>query len=294
MRSFGIVIFKKSSAACEVLTRLTNWAAAHPTVSLFLHPDTPGIHCAGVSLPMAESAEQFLAEAEAVISIGGDGTFLTAAHIVKFTEIPVIGINLGQVGFLADIEAEQFEACLAQMLEGKFRSIERMVLEISVRRDDREIACFHALNDTYLNRTTARLISVSVWYGADYLTDYVADGLIVATPSGSTAYSLAAGGPIVAPGLQAVLITPICPHSISERPIVLGADQPIRLRINAKAAGALLSADGLNSIEMQAGDELLISHKGQKTNLIQFAQRSYFDTLRMKLNWSQKGHRKEG
>lgn len=288
---FGIVLFKKTPAALEVTEELVLWSQ-NSGATLTFHPNTPK-----KMLPhgatLSESEERFVNESEAVISIGGDGTFLTAAHIVKFTEIPVIGINLGRVGFLANIEANNFTRCLHRIMDGEYQTLERMVLEINLYRKGSLLRTFHALNDSYINRTVARLISVSLWYGDDYITDYIADGLIVSTPSGSTAYSLSAGGPIVAPGLHAILITPICPHSISERPIVLSSDKAIFLKVNSKA-GMLLSVDGMDSIELERGDELKISYEGTNTNLIQFSQKSYFDTLRQKLNWGQQGDSKEG
>ncbi len=278
---FGIVLFKRTDAAKEVTEQLLRWSESSGA-EIHFHPNTPD-----VMLPegaqVSSSDEAFLQSSQAVVSIGGDGTFLTAAHIVKFTEIPVIGINLGKVGFLANIETDNFTRCLDRITEGEYQSLERMVLEIQLNRNGKELKKFHALNDTYINRTVARLISVSLWYGDDYITDYIADGLIVATPSGSTAYSLSAGGPIMTPGLHALLITPICPHSISERPIVLSADKEIRLKVNSKT-GMLFSVDGIDSIELEQDDELLISYKGTNTNLIQFSQKSYFDILRQKLN----------
>lgn len=288
---FGIVLFKKTDAAREVTEELVQWSQ-QSGATLTFHPNTPEI-----MLPegatVSNSEERFVSDSEAVISIGGDGTFLTAAHIVKFTEIPVIGINLGRVGFLANIETNNFTGCLNRIMEGEYQTLERMVLEINLYRQGELLKTFHALNDSYINRTVARLISVSLWYGEEYITDYIADGLIVSTPSGSTAYSLSAGGPIVAPGLHAILITPICPHSISERPIVLSSEKAIFLKVNSKA-GMLLSVDGMDSIELEIGDELKISYEGTNTNLIQFSQKSYFDTLRQKLNWGQQGDSKEG
>lgn len=288
---FGIVLFKRTDAAQEVIEELLLWSKTSGALVTF-HPDTPR-EMIGNDAVISSSEKAFVADAEAVVSIGGDGTFLTAAHIVKFTEIPVIGINLGRVGFLANIEANNFTRCLKRIMNGEYQTLERMVLEIQLVRKGEVLKTFHALNDTYINRTVARLISVSLWYGEEYITDYSADGLIVSTPSGSTAYSLSAGGPIVAPGLRAFLITPICPHSISERPIVLSADKAIRLKVNSRT-GMLFSVDGIDSIELETDDELTISYQGTNTNLIQFSQKSYFDTLRQKLNWGQQGGHKEG
>ncbi len=290
IRNFGVVLFKRDEKAEEVLARLFTWAEETES-KLYLHPGIPK-EMIPDGEELCRTEIELLEASEAVISIGGDGTFLTAAHIVKFSETPVIGINLGQVGFLADIEWASFEKCLSRVSEGQYSTISRMVLEVTVTRRGSVVSTMNALNDIYINRSSVpRLVSLSLWYGDDYITDYVADGVIVATPSGSTAYSLAAGGPIVAPGLEAVIITPICPHSIGERPIVLDASRPVKLRINAKNPSPLLSADGLTSLLLQPDDEITISFQGRSANLIQFSQKSYFDTLRQKLNWGHQAPR---
>lgn len=284
LKKFGVVLFKNEERAADVLKRLNIWAEETGS-TIFLHPGVPRVLVPD-GMNLCSSEEELLNSSEAVISIGGDGTFLTAAHIVKFSETPVIGINLGSVGFLADIESAHFEKCLDRVRSGEYTTISRMVLEVTVKRQGTIISTMNALNDVYINRSSVpRLVSVKLWYGEDYITDYVADGVIVATPSGSTAYSLAAGGPIVAPGVSAVVITPICPHSIGERPIVLDASRPITFKINAKNPSPLLSADGLNSILLEPDDEITISFCGRNARLIQLSRYSYFDTLRQKLNW---------
>lgn len=284
MRKFGVVIFKESVAAISVLERVAKFAL-ESGVELTLHPKSPANLC-GCGLSAAKDSEEFLKNSEAVLSIGGDGTFLTAAHLVKFTEIPVVGINLGKIGFLADIEAEQFEQAFTNIINGNFSTINRMILEVDLVRNGKTIRTLHALNDIYINRISVpKLTSISINYDSQFITDYVADGIIVATPSGSTAYSLSAGGPIVPPGLNAFIITPICPHSLTERPIVLAAEKSVTLKINSKNPELLLSADGLDSELLKTGDEIKISYQGANTNLIQFSERSYFDTLRKKLNW---------
>jgi NAD+ kinase len=145
---------------------------------------------------------------------------------------------------------------------------------------------FHALNDIFINRfDNPKLTSIAAWHGDHFITDFYSDGIIVATPSGSTAYSLSAGGPIVEPGVHAFLVTPICPHSLSERPLILSSDQPIRFVMRQKNAEVLLSADGLESMKLQSDDEVMITYGGDQTNLIQLSSRSYFDLLRIKLEW---------
>lgn len=283
INSFGIIAFKKNSYVRQVINTIATWANQRK-VLIHFHPQLKPLLPPGVNTEKDERT--LLQRSEALISIGGDGTFLAAAHMVQFTEKPIIGINLGGLGFLADIDPLNIEFHLDRIRRGRYKAISRMVIEASVIRDGTQFVSFQALNDIYINRYAAsKLASISVWYGPDYIADFKADGLIVATPSGSTAYSLAAGGPIVEPSVQAFLITPICPHSLTERPIILPSDKDIRLIISKKQPTLLLCADGLDSVRLKYKDEITISYRGHKTNLIQFAEYSFFESLRKKLYW---------
>ncbi|MCL2181855.1 MAG: NAD(+)/NADH kinase [Chitinispirillia bacterium] len=287
--SFGIVSFKKTAAVSEVLLRIRGWAANNGA-SVFYHP----ILCDLLPPDMRaeESEEVFLDKSEAIVSVGGDGTLLSVAHMSGFSEKPVVGVNLGGLGFLTDIGPEELEECFGLIRAGKYEAISRMVLEASVKRGSDTLCRFKALNDIYINRIkTPRLTSISAWCGDAFITNFFADGLIVATPNGSTAYSLSAGGPIVEPSVQAFLLTPICPHSLTERPLILPSDRNIRLVVNEKNPDLLLTADGLDSFNLQCDDEIIVSYGGIRKNLIQFAERSYFSLLRKKLGWGQ-GYKK--
>lgn len=283
INSFGIIAFKQSKQIRSVLSKIQSWSES-ARVSVLFHPalkkQLPS------SARVARSEKSLIKNCEALVSIGGDGTFLSVAHMVKFTEKPIIGINLGGLGFLADIDLENIEDNLLKMHKGNYLAISRMVLKAVLVRNNKTIHTFHALNDIFINRyALPKLSSISVWYGKEYITDFQSDGVIVATPSGSTAYSLAAGGPIVEPTVRAFLLTPICPHSLTERPIILPSEKNIRLIINKKNPELLLSADGLDSIKLKNDDEIVISYQGDKANLIQCAENSYFTSLRKKLSW---------
>lgn len=285
LKSFGIVAFKKNQHIHSVLVKIQVWSEA-ARVPLLFHPELK------TQLPpngiAARSEKELIDKSDALISVGGDGTFLSVAHMVKFAEKPVIGINLGGLGFLADIDPENIEKNLMKIYRGKYIDISRMVIKAKLIRNKKVVHTFHALNDIFINRySKPRLISISAWYGNEYITDFQADGVIVATPSGSTAYSLAAGGPIVEPSVRAFLLTPICPHSLTERPIILPAEKDIRLIINKKNPVLLLSADGMDCIKLRNGDEILVTYQGGKANLIQFSESTYFKSLRRKLNWGQ-------
>jgi NAD+ kinase len=288
--SFGVIAFSECPHLHEVVNRICAWSRDQK-VPVILHPFFKNI--APNDAKVAKDENSLVSSSDAVISVGGDGTFLSVAHLCRFTQKPVIGINLGGLGFLTDIGPENLEESLQKIREGKYSIISRMVLEACVRRQDKKICSFNALNDIFINRINIpKLASVSAWYGNDFIADFHADGIIVATPSGSTAYSLSCGGPIVDPDVKALLLTPICPHSLNERPLVLPADKAIRLRINEKNPDLLLCADGLDSLKLQNGDEVTISYGGASTNLIQLAEQSYFSLLRTKLAWG-KGSKRE-
>lgn len=283
IHTFGIVAFKKSDDIKVVLKRINTWSKSSGAKILF-HPITKGQVPPDASI--CESECQFLDNIEAVVSIGGDGTFLSVAHMCRFVQKPIIGVNLGSLGFLTDIRQEDIEESLLQIYKGNYHTISRMVLEATLFRNKEKVISYHALNDVFINRIhTPKMTAISAWYGDDFITDFFADGIIVATPNGSTAYSLAAGGPIVEPNVKAFLLTPICPHSLTERPIILPSDNNIRLVINEINSDCLLSADGLESIRLQFSDEIVISYGGARTNLIQLAEQSYFSLLRKRLDW---------
>lgn len=288
VKSFGIVSFKTTDQVKDVLFRINTWAEQNNLQILF-HPILEKI--LPNSCPVAKTEVQLVEKSDAILSVGGDGTFLSVAHLCHFSQKPIIGLNLGGLGFLTDISPENLEENLSRIQKGNYHIISRMVLEACVYRENASICTYHALNDIYINRiNTPKLTSISAWCGTEFITEFFADGIIIATPSGSTAYSLSAGGPIVEPNVKAFLLTPICPHSLTERPILLPSDKVIKLVVNDKNSDLLLSSDGLESIKLQTNDEVHISYGGIATNLIQLAEKSYFSLLRQKLDWG-KGYK---
>lgn len=281
IESFGLVAFKETDAVKDVLQRIAVWAK-RSSLPVFFHPFLKNL----IDLPVAADEASFIASSDAIISLGGDGTFLSVAHLCRFTEKPIIGVNLGDLGFLTDIGVDFLEDNLTKIHAGNYRTISRMVLEATLYRHGSVVATFHALNDVFVNRVnTPKLASISAWCGEHFIADYYADGIIVATPNGSTAYSLSAGGPIVEPTVQAFILTPICPHSLTQRPLVLPSSRSISLVIDDTNPELLLSVDGMESVRLQSGDKVVISYGGAACNLIQLAERSYFSLLRKKLEW---------
>jgi NAD+ kinase len=281
--AFGIVAFNESPHIGRVLSRILAWAR-NANVPLFFHP------VLALRLPegvlACASEDEFLKKSPAIVSVGGDGTFLSAIHMCKFSGKPVVGINMGGLGFLTDVAPEEVEGALQRIHAGDYATVNRMMLKASVTRDKKELRVFHALNDIFINRfDSPKLTSIAAWHGEHFITEFHSDGIIVATPSGSTAYSLSAGGPIVEPSVHAFLVTPICPHSLTERPLILSIDQPVRLVMRQKIGNVVFSADSLETMQLQCNDEVTVTFGGDQTNLIQLSSRSYFDLLRVKLEW---------
>jgi NAD+ kinase len=281
--AFGIVAFNHSTHIKRVLSRIQTWGK-RAKVPIFFHPVL--LNHAPHGSEICVSEDDFLRKSRAIVSIGGDGTFLSTIHLCRFSRKPVVGVNMGGLGFLTDVAPDEVEPALSRLHRGDYVIVNRMMLKAIVVRDAKVIRMFHALNDIFINRfDSPKLTSIAAWHGDQYITDFHSDGIIVATPSGSTAYSLSAGGPIVEPNVRAFLLTPICPHSLTERPLILSSDLPVRLVMRQKNAEVVLSADGLDNIKLQNNDEVTICYCGDQTNLIQLSSRSYFDLLRIKLEW---------
>ncbi|NNE35630.1 MAG: ATP-NAD kinase [Rhodothermales bacterium] len=225
------------------------------------------------------------AAADIVLSFGGDGTFLNTAHIVGDRAIPILGINIGRLGFLADIEVEQVRQAIEQIESGKFRIEERMALDVRVSSDGTENSEW-ALNEVVVQRSgTAGLILIEVSVDDTPLNTYWADGLIVSTPTGSTAYSLSAGGPIMEPGCGSVLLTPIAAHSLTIRPIVLPETAVLTVRVRNPELPHVVSVDGHSMVVDRGETTLTIGRASHTVHLVKTEGSNYYETLRNKLMW---------
>lgn len=217
-----------------------------------------------------------------MISLGGDGSILRLKHRYPDVNCPIIGINLGSLGFLADIRVSDIYPCLQEILEGKYSLTPRLVLDGTGGGKD-----FFAINDMVIHRAkNPSLIDLSVHVDGTYLNTFSGDGLIISTPSGSTAYSLSAGGPILAPDLNAIVITPICPHTTTCAPIVLSPEHEITVQYLSNEHTADIISDGIVASCLHAGDILHIKKSNKQFRLVNLLSHDYFSTLRTKLNWS--------
>jgi len=222
-----------------------------------------------------------------VIVLGGDGTFLSAARLIGSKDIPIMGIKFGEVGFLAEtIEAHLFQAITA-LLENRFTIEERMRLNVTVKRDDRIIASVDVLNDVVLNKgALSRLAYCGVSINGNYLTTYKADGLIVATPTGSTAYSLAAGGPVIHPAVPGIILTPICPFTLTNRPLIIPDSSEVMIRLDGDPADIALTFDGQEGMAINSRDRIFVRKSSNPVKMISLSDQNYFNVLKARLMWS--------
>ncbi|MDG4563345.1 MAG: NAD(+) kinase [Candidatus Competibacter sp.] len=226
-------------------------------------------------------------QCDLVVVMGGDGTMLNAARSLVDYDMPILGVNLGRLGFLADVSPSEIPHRLDGVLNGQFREARRLLLYAQVMRDGCVIGEADALNDVVIHkRDVARMIDVETFLDGRFLNTYRADGLIISTPTGSTAYALAGGGPIIYPGLEAVVLVPICPHTLTHRPIVVGADNVIEVVLNAaNTINTQVTCDGQVSLPLERGDQIVIRKKERKVRLIHPINHDYFKLLRAKLRW---------
>jgi len=225
-----------------------------------------------------------LKKIDLVMVLGGDGSMLNAARRVYPYQIPLLGINLGQLGFLTRVEIHQIKTALDDLHSGDYRVEERAMLEVEVIRDDELVGQLIGLNDVVVAKgSSARMIRIETWVDDKYFTTYPADGLIIATATGSTAYSLSAGGPILDPRLAAILITPICAHSLYSRPVVLHHAAQIKVVLNATHTDINLTADGQIGTNLQPGDQIHLRQAPFVTKLIYFENQGLFDVLKLRL-----------
>jgi len=224
-------------------------------------------------------------QVDLVIVLGGDGTLLSVARAASDRPVPILGVNLGTLGFLTEISLDELFAALERVLAGQVRIEPRMRLDVRALRDRGELGRFLALNDAVLTQADlARMIDLETRAGGSQVATYHADGLIVATPTGSTAYSLSAGGPIVLPELEAFLLTPICPHTLTQRPLVLPHSSEIEICVRSRN-GAQLTVDGQEGIALREGDVVSVRRSDHPVRLIASPFRSHFEILREKFHW---------
>ncbi|MFQ5962872.1 MAG: NAD(+)/NADH kinase [Candidatus Scalinduaceae bacterium] len=224
--------------------------------------------------------------ADLAFVFGGDGTILAACRKLHGRQIPLIGVHLGKFGFLAELTPKEISHSLDKIFAEKYVISQRMLLTCHVIRSKQIIKKTLGLNDAVISRASlSRLISIKLYINGKEVTTYSSDGLIISTPAGSTAHSLSAGGPIVTPDMEAFIITPICPHTLSNRPLVVSGDSRIEMEQVSESKGVGLTIDGQVYTDIMAGDKILVEKAKEKLQLVDTQTRTFYDVLREKLNW---------
>lgn len=229
-------------------------------------------------------------QAELVVVLGGDGTLISVARLFSGKEVPILGVNLGSLGFLTEITVEELYPRLEKCLEGNPRVSNRMMLEVTLHREGQDIEKFNVLNDVVINKgALARIVDLETKVNRHFLTTYKADGLIVSTPTGSTGYSLSAGGPIIHPLMSCIAITPICPHTLTNRPIVVTDESIISITVTSSFDDKVyLTLDGQVGFKLREGDSVEVRKALKTTSLVMSRSRDYFEILRTKLKWGER------
>jgi NAD+ kinase len=282
--TIGVISRPRRSNLSVVAPPLLKWLEERGVQALY-DEETAG------SLPGSTKGKtrQEVADAsQLLLVLGGDGTLLAAARLAAARGIPILPMNMGSLGFLTSFTLDELYPALEDTLSGRISVSERVMLHVELERGGKVIENQRVLNDAVVNKgALARMIELELRIDADFVCRYRADGLIVATPTGSTAYSLSAGGPIVHPGVESFIITPICAHMLSDRPLVVQDSSSIEMKLSGNTESVFLTLDGQRGIPLQATDVVRISRSKELLKLIQPPRKSYFEILRNKLKWGE-------
>lgn len=269
----------------ETLLQISEHLSAHQC-NVMLEAETASM-VSNQQLPTA-SLEKIGKECDLAIIVGGDGTLLNAARNLVEFNVPILGVNLGRLGFLVDISPDDMGLRLDEIFSGKYEEEHRILLSAEVHHKDGTISKSDAFNDVVVHkREVARMVETETYINGKFLNSMRADGLIVSTPTGSTAYALSGGGPILQPDLDAMVLVPICPHTMSFRPIVIDGDSKIEIIVKDSTSKAQITCDGQINLPLSSGDKVLIQKKNKVVRLIHPCQHDHYQILRAKLRWGE-------
>jgi NAD+ kinase len=278
IRTVGLVVKRDRPRAVRLARRMLRWLGRH-RVRVLLDAE------ARLDGAPARSKEALAREADLIVVLGGDGTLLSIARRAD-KRVPILGVNLGELGFLTEVVEAEAMPMLARVMAGRYELDRRMTLAARLERSGRIRGRFRALNDVVITHgAVARIVDFTVTVDGLPFTGYRADGMVVATPTGSTAYSLSVGGPIVEPTVQVLLLSPISPHTLSNRPVVLRPNSIVRITIGRRESDALLTIDGQESMPLLSGDVIEVRQGQSPVSLVRSPDRTYYDVLRSKLGW---------
>jgi len=287
IKSIGVIVKPHQPDALETLCALTKWLSERDIAFVGL----PEIerdqieHHTGCKIQIVAEAE-ISQQVDLMLVLGGDGTMIATARMLGDNQVSVLGVNYGGLGYLAEFPIEEMFPALEAILAGQYQVQQRLMLRVELWRGEELVTQNRVLNDVVINKSAlARIIEIEARLSDQFVNSFRADGLIVATPTGSTAYNLSAGGPIIFPSMNAMVITPICPFTLSNRPIVVPDDSVIEVRLITEKEEVALTLDGQVGCSLQAGDRILIRKSNTAFNLVQPPNRNYFEVLRNKLKW---------
>ncbi len=283
MKTIGIISKPRRSEPLEIIRRIYPWLRERGC-SVCVEPEL----ARGLGIEGCTPAE-ITAQADVVVVLGGDGTTLGVARLLGNRPVPILGVNLGGLGFITEVSRERIVEALENVLAGNYELEERIMLGADVLRAGSSIEHFTVLNDVVINKgALARIMDLETLVDGAYLTNFKADGLIIATPTGSTAYSLSAGGPIIYPTLHCIVLTPICSHTLNNRPIVLPDDATVEIVLKSESEHVYLTLDGQRGFPLKRGDVVRVHKCPCKTQFIMPFKRDYFQVLRSKLKWGER------
>ena len=283
MKRIGIVV-KAQQEAMDKAGELETWLKGRGIEALTrknIPAPITSHHC------LVENITKAPGDLSCIVVLGGDGTFLSAIRWVQDTGIPVLGVNLGAFGFLTETPVDQLFPVMEKVIKEDYRTQERILLSAKVLRDGEQRACQTVLNDVVINKEAlARIAHIHTYIDGDYLTTFKADGLVVATPTGSSAYSLSAGGPIVHPSLKTIILTPICPFTLINRPLIVPDTVTIKIKIEERDSDIFLTFDGQVGLHVTHRDTIIVEKAPHTIQMIRTPGQSYYDLLKAKLRWS--------
>ena len=287
IKRIGIVLKPHQPQALKTICELTVWLGQRG-IELAGGPEIERErieHETGCAVAQVESGN-LAAAVDLVLVLGGDGTMIATARLIGDEEVPVLGVNYGSLGYLTEFRIEELYEALEMILADNYRLDKRVMLAVELQRGADVVTRNRVLNDVVINKSAlARIIEIEAYLNKQFVSSFRADGLIVATPTGSTAYNLSAGGPIIFPSMNAVVITPICPFTLSNRPLVVPEDAVIELLMKTDQEDVSLTLDGQVGFPLRVDDRVVIRKSRTTFNLIQPSNRNYFDVLRDKLRW---------
>ncbi len=285
-RKIGIISRPRRSDLVAIVPPLLPWLEARGAEVVYDQETANALE--GPAASYGKNREQVASETEMLLVLGGDGTTLAAARLAAPLGIPILPINMGSLGFLTSFTRQEMYPALERTLAGDVFVSERVMIEVTLQRQGGKAERQIVLNEAVVNKgALARMIELALYIDAEFVCRYRADGLIVATPTGSTAYSLSAGGPIVHPGVESFIVTPICPHTLSDRPVVVGDGCCVEIRMLGAADSVFLTLDGQTGIPLLSTDVVRMARAARKLKLIQPEKKPYFEILRNKLKWGE-------